>query len=693
MSLLINRNSNWRSSYLRSVEREYTAREAFVSLPALESRKTGSPHRDRFDLFGTVIRTDGGCDSSNEVEVPCDALSAVLNRFPEGILITGVPGGGKTTVMERVTLQLARIAMTAPDKPAPVFARLRFLARSVEDLVAASFADHGAPATSLDVEDLLDRGDVILLFDGLNEAVEPTEARRMLLVFKKRWSRCGMVFSGREHAEWTELAKWALKLCPLDRDRVVQFASRFAPDLAPEVVAKQKGISSPLLARLACIVLSRADGNTGPTEGDIYRRSAQYYVQRKDMPPEEAERFAAYCFPALVSLGVHQFTSAVSTVPRLAVPWSEALDVIASSIEGTPSAPRWDFAQRLLQHLLNWNLLRQTAGHVEFVHQRFSEYFAAEGLLQRMDRMPAQTITWRYVNQLVWEEPLCLAVSIAEESKQIDRLVDIAGSVDPILADHAMRSARITCTPEQRRARIRSWSSNRWMNVYKQAIEEMLDFDNSDDGSGHSVWMYIERELPRVDVDPEAANELTELLAGSCAGRYQSPRRWPVSLFQRIDDLASYVRMSRTCFHQPPAARSEGNMVFASYASDDYDLVDPYVKALRTAGLDVWFDRDDLAAGDSIPVNVAEGIKKSSAMIVFHSARYAAKRWGNTEWGAFLTRKLSGESESSRRLVVYRLDKETELPDLLVPNLWRSDLSPFQFAGEIADLLSDAPGV
>ena len=135
-----------------------------------------------------------------------------------------------------------------------------------------------------------------------------------------------------------------------------------------------------------------------------------------------------------------------------------------------------------------------------------------------------------------------------------------------------------------------------------------------------------------------------------------------------------------------PVEDARARRIFISYASEDHDRVTPFVEALRLSGLETWFDRSDIAAGDSIPEQVEHAIDDSLSMLVFHSAHYAAKHWGNEEWRAFLSRKLEGQTE--RRLFVYRLDSESELSPFLANRLWRADQSPFDFAAEIANILA-----
>jgi len=52
--------------------------------------------------------------------------------------------------------------------------------------------------------------------------------------------------------------------------------------------------------------------------------------------------------------------------------------------------------------------------------------------------------------------------------------------------------------------------------------------------------------------------------------------------------------------------------IFLSYASQDADAARRICEALRTAGLEVWFDQSELRGGDAWDASIRKQIKECS---------------------------------------------------------------------------------
>jgi hypothetical protein len=83
--------------------------------------------------------------------------------------------------------------------------------------------------------------------------------------------------------------------------------------------------------------------------------------------------------------------------------------------------------------------------------------------------------------------------------------------------------------------------------------------------------------------------------------------------------------------------------LFLSYASQDRALVEPVRQALAAQGHDIFFDREDLPAGESLDDRIRDAIQRSALFIVFLSpdtvdagsytlneVDMAARTWPNT---------------------------------------------------------------
>jgi tetratricopeptide (TPR) repeat protein len=96
----------------------------------------------------------------------------------------------------------------------------------------------------------------------------------------------------------------------------------------------------------------------------------------------------------------------------------------------------------------------------------------------------------------------------------------------------------------------------------------------------------------------------------------------------------------------------KGYDLFISYPHADIMRVLPIVEALRTKGLRVWFDENDIADYTSITRAITEGLACSKALLAYYSATYPRRRacqWELT--AAFLAAQREGDPRT-RVLVV-----------------------------------------
>jgi len=82
---------------------------------------------------------------------------------------------------------------------------------------------------------------------------------------------------------------------------------------------------------------------------------------------------------------------------------------------------------------------------------------------------------------------------------------------------------------------------------------------------------------------------------------------------------------------------------FISHASaDKADFVDDLVKQAEAAGLDVWYDGNVLAWGDSIRQKNDDGLRRSYFGVVVLSPNFFSRPWTEYELDAIIQRDLSG---------------------------------------------------
>lgn len=80
---------------------------------------------------------------------------------------------------------------------------------------------------------------------------------------------------------------------------------------------------------------------------------------------------------------------------------------------------------------------------------------------------------------------------------------------------------------------------------------------------------------------------------------------------------------------------------FISHASEDKDLfVRPLVNKLTEIGFNIWYDEFTLKIGDSLFVEISEGIKNSSFGIIILSENFLKKEWTKKELNGLISKEI-----------------------------------------------------
>jgi hypothetical protein len=122
------------------------------------------------------------------------------------------------------------------------------------------------------------------------------------------------------------------------------------------------------------------------------------------------------------------------------------------------------------------------------------------------------------------------------------------------------------------------------------------------------------------------------------------------------------ARLGGEAMEQSSEAPSTPPCVFLSYTSDDAVLAKRIAEALEAAGIEVWWDKWCIAAGDSFRRKIDEGIGGCSHFLALLTPRSINKPWVNQEMDAGLVRKLN---DQCRFLPVRHELPASQLPPLL----------------------------
>ena len=101
--------------------------------------------------------------------------------------------------------------------------------------------------------------------------------------------------------------------------------------------------------------------------------------------------------------------------------------------------------------------------------------------------------------------------------------------------------------------------------------------------------------------------------------------------------------------------------VFISHSSADKDFVDRLVADLVKRSIPVWYDKMDIAIGDSIPGRVNEGLADCRHFLIVMSPSSMNSKWVQEELNAGLVRQIA----NSGSFIVPLMIKSCDVPPLL----------------------------
>lgn len=107
---------------------------------------------------------------------------------------------------------------------------------------------------------------------------------------------------------------------------------------------------------------------------------------------------------------------------------------------------------------------------------------------------------------------------------------------------------------------------------------------------------------------------------------------------------------------------------FLSHSSVDKPLATKIYRNLRDQAVDVWFDRLEMRAGDSLLAKISEGIGKSEYLLVLVTENSKASAWVEKELSIALTQEINGTGPK----VIPLLLRGCEIPTILADKIYVS---------------------
>ncbi|MEO0407395.1 MAG: TIR domain-containing protein [Cyanobacteria bacterium P01_A01_bin.135] len=328
--------------------------------------------------------------------------------------------------------QTSEISQTKEDLKIPTLVELRYWQTSTLELIRRFLLRHGAMLGVDEIEQGLVEGRFLLLIDGINE-LPSEEARRNVKAFRQDYPRTPMVFTTREMGLGGDLEiTRRLEMQPLSKAQMQQFVLRYLPERGEEMWGqmgdrlRQLG-ETPLLLWMLCSMFGQL-GDIPNSLGLVFRRFTALYGEKLK---EDVTAESRQWWPVMLRQLAWVMTEGDEpTEIWVAIPRGRAEAALVACLRDKvayPEARAKEWLEELLQHQL---IQLRADEQIEFRHQLIQEYYAAEGLLERVPEMTDEVLQRRYLDYLKWTEPVALMLELVADEALAMRVVERTLEVD-----------------------------------------------------------------------------------------------------------------------------------------------------------------------------------------------------------------------------------------------------------------------
>lgn len=407
--------------------------------------------RDRYTLTDLQVeyREEKGRSPDDPERQPekqverLEVLTGLRKYVQQGhVVLVGQPGSGKSTALGRLRCELAAAALADETQPVPVLVALRGLREDFGILEAIAFElQKGDPdIEAKDIRRLLlkrPKSPLFLLFDGINE-IPSDDLRADVQQFPGSYANIPMIFTSRELG--TQLGiEQKLEMCGLTERQMRSFVQKYLPDHAEVLLRQLKHrlrelAETPLLLKLLCDVFDPVTQQIPQSKGELFRAvDAKFNAWKTNEGVRTAEKFWQWNSELLQCLAFQMLQAdGTPTGKWLQIERDRAEHLLEAVLKDRVTAPG-EKAKDWLQDLLEHHLLQLAANpnQIEFHHQLFQEYYAAEYLRRQLPSLSADQLKRDYLNLLKWTEPLAVMLSL--ENNKALTVVEQALTMDLML--------------------------------------------------------------------------------------------------------------------------------------------------------------------------------------------------------------------------------------------------------------------
>ncbi|MFC4495237.1 NACHT domain-containing protein [Streptomyces ovatisporus] len=455
-------DAEFEARYLRHVAEQHNRLTIYgIDLPNPNAPDNWSLDATYLSLaaeFSPGIGQDGAAEASlpGDATTPHDAGPAAPGEpvmtadralaGHERVLLRGVAGSGKTTLIQWLAVATARSAL--PEELRNLHGRIPFV------LPVRRFAREGLPAPDdfLSavrhplageapegwVVRVLAAERAVLLVDGIDEAPEAQrdavrdQLRRLLRIYSGTLclvtSRPPAV-----DADWlAEEGFTELNLAPMNRDQVAAFVTAWHHaartdegkdhsrlDEYKEILLRSIPLfrelrvlaTNPLMCGLICALNRDRSGMLPQGRRELYEAAMEMLLQRRD-----PERRVLYADTVDLQRAprerlLRKLAYRMLVEERAVLDHDSALGEITRSVAAIPAVASQGDPQKIFDHLLlRTGLLREQAdGSVEFVHRTVQDYLAAKEAVEQGDF----DLLLEHAHEADWEEVIRMAVAHA----------------------------------------------------------------------------------------------------------------------------------------------------------------------------------------------------------------------------------------------------------------------------------------
>lgn len=363
----------------------------------------------------------------------------------QSLYILGKPGAGKTTFLKNVAVRAIANQLGASTRQRlPLFVPLHEWANSRHSellpFLVAQLDTHHFPEAEEFLTHLLENGNGLLLFDGLDEVRQERDQRAAtataLRNFTKKYDRCQYLITCRVAASEYEFEGLrTVEVADFTRLQSLDYARKwfgeseqkyesFAADLEkPENAGLAELCNVPLLLSLLCLYYD--DAQSFPTRrAELYEDALDALLRKWDSSRQIArdEIYRGLSHKRKQQMFAHIATPAFEkgqlywTTKQLA----EEISRYLSHVPGAPPVEEIDGEAILRAIEAQHGVLVERAHNIHsFSHLTFQEYFTARYIVENEARGTVKALIEEYLTDQRWREVFLLTASLLDNADNL----------------------------------------------------------------------------------------------------------------------------------------------------------------------------------------------------------------------------------------------------------------------------------